>query len=74
VTVPLSPRQREVALRVVRGEPSKRIARDLKISRASVNQYVMRISARIPEHYAPLDAPARNRIIIWHLSTLLKAA
>jgi DNA-binding CsgD family transcriptional regulator len=57
---PLTQRQAEVAERVARGLPDKRIAHELRISTHTVRLHVQQAAARIPG-----DAPPRRKLTLF---------
>jgi DNA-binding NarL/FixJ family response regulator len=69
VTIPLSPRQQEVALLVVRGLSNKAIAKETALSVRSVEEYLSRICKRLGGEGKP-----RVRIIRWYYSDIGRAA
>lgn len=58
----LTKRQREVLDRLHRGEPVKRIARDIGVSRAAVYQHIERLRRQgaLAETYTPSGQPPRR--------------
>jgi predicted ArsR family transcriptional regulator len=58
----LTKRQREVLDRLERGQPAKKIAKDIGISRAAVYQHIERLrrSGALPETYTPSGQPPRR--------------
>jgi DNA-binding NarL/FixJ family response regulator len=59
----LTPRQKEVAERVAKGWPNKRIARELDISPNTVARHIKDAAAKLPEH-----GRARHRLMVWFFS------
>jgi DNA-binding CsgD family transcriptional regulator len=57
---PLTQRQAEVAERVARGLPDKRIAHELRISTHTVDFHIRQAAARIPG-----DAPPRRKLTLF---------
>jgi DNA-binding NarL/FixJ family response regulator len=59
---PLSPRQTEVAALVAEGMSSKAIGNELGLSHRTVQEYIYRISRRLPG-----KGPPRWRIMAWYI-------
>lgn len=57
---PLTERQAEVAARVARGLPNKRIANDLGLSVKTVQEHIKEAAERLPGQGSP-----RYRITLW---------